>query len=242
MRAVIGGSGLEQLDGLVIEHRHQVDTPYGEPSAPIVQGRYEGQSLLFLSRHGERHQWPPHRVNYRANIHALKQLGAQQIAAVAAVGGLVEPNGPGALNVPDQILDYTWGRPQSFYDDGQGVEHIDFSQPYTPALRQSLLEAAQTAGEPAVDGGVYAATQGPRLETAAEVQRLIRDGAHLVGMTGMPEAALAREAELDYACLAVVANWGAGIADSELSLDEIYQTLAHSMQRVRHVLAAWVAA
>lgn len=241
MRAVIGGSGLEQLEGLVIEREHLLDTPYGTPSAPIKQGRYGSQSLLFLSRHGDRHQYPPHSINYRANIHALKQLGAQQILAVAAVGGLTQAHGPGALSVPDQIIDYTWGRAHSFYEGDGGVEHIDFSQPYSQALRESIADAAQVAGEKIELGGVYAATQGPRLETAAEVQRLIRDGGDMVGMTGMPEAALAREAELDYACLAVVANWGAGIASKELSLDEIHQTLRHSMHRVSRVLEAWAA-
>lgn len=240
MRAVIGGSGLEQLEGLVIERQHSLDTPYGAPSAAIVQGRYGDQSLLFLSRHGDRHQYPPHSINYRANIHVLKQLGAQQILAVAAVGGLTQPHGPGALSLPDQIIDYTWGRAHSFYDGDGGVEHIDFSQPYSQPLRQAVLAAAQCAGETVTEGGVYAATQGPRLETAAEVQRLIRDGGDLVGMTGMPEAALAREAGLEYACLAVVANWGAGIAEAELSLDDIYQTLNNSMQRAHRIIEAWV--
>jgi 5'-methylthioinosine phosphorylase len=225
--AVIGGTGLYRLAGLEGATRHAVDTPFGAPSDAVVVGRLAGKPIAVLARHGEAHALAPHRVNYRANLWALHHLGVQRVVGVNAVGGIRSDMGPRAVVVPDQLIDYTWGRAGSYCDaEGAEVRHIDFSEPYSPGLRAQLLDAARSAGVPVVDGGCYAATQGPRLETRAEVERLRRDGCDLVGMTGMPEAALARELGLEYACLALVANWAAGCGGvAEISLPEIFANL-----------------
>src|SRR5689334_11049807 len=199
MLAIIGGTGLSQLASLERPRRQLVRTPYGEPSGPLTFGTMRGAEVVFLARHGYGHTLPPHQVNYRANLWALRDQGVDEIVSVASVGGIRSGLEPGDLVVPDQIIDYTSGRRSTFFEDGAPVTHIDFTEPYTPALRRRLLEAAAACGEKAADGAVYAATQGPRLETAAEIDRLERDGAHVVGMTGMPEAALARELDLGYA-------------------------------------------
>jgi 5'-methylthioadenosine phosphorylase len=240
MLGIIGGSGLTQLANLDVARREIVRTPWGEPSAPLSFGRIGKQDVVFLARHGFGHTISPHKVNYRANIDALKRAGATWIVSVASVGGIRSDMAPGALLVPDQILDYTWGRDMSFQNGGdQPVVHIDFTEPYDAGVRSALLAAAHGQNEPIIDGGVYATTQGPRLETAAEVNRLQRDGADVVGMTGMPEAGLAREAELPYAALCVVANWAAGRADSEheIRFENIEATLQSAMGRVRNLIA-----
>ena len=224
--AVIGGTGLYKLASLEGAEAVTGDTPYGAPSGPIRVGRIAGKRVAFLARHGEGHSLPPHRVNYRANLWKLKELGASRVLAINTVGGITERFGPRVLALPDQLIDYTWGRTSSFWDgEGGEVLHVDFGDPYTPSLRRAVLAAAAKSGTPLVDGGCYGATQGPRLETKAEIVRMRRDGCDLVGMTGMPEAGLARELGLDYACLAVVANWAAGCsADEEITLAEV---LAH---------------
>ncbi|MDZ4200723.1 MAG: S-methyl-5'-thioinosine phosphorylase, partial [Gallionella sp.] len=210
MLGIIGGSGLTQLANLEVARREVVRTPYGEPSGPLSFGRIGCQEVVFLARHGFGHTIPPHLVNYRANMHALQISGATQIVSVASVGGIRGDLGPGALVVPHQIIDYTWGREMTFQSGGDGpVIHVDFTEPYAAAVRQLLLEASRRIGEEICDGAVYATTQGPRLETAAEINRLEDDGADIVGMTGMPEAGLARELDLPYAALCVVANWAA---------------------------------
>jgi 5'-methylthioadenosine phosphorylase len=245
MLAIVGGSGLGQLSTLMETRHIAARTAFGEPSAPLTLGRIGGREVIFLARHGDAHSIPPHQVNYRANIQALKDAGADQIAAVATVGGIRRGFGPGTLVVPHQIIDYTWGRAATFYDEpGAKVTHIDFTEPYSAALRARILAAAGACGESIADGGVYAATQGPRLETAAEIDRLERDGADLVGMTGMPEAALAREAGLEYAAIAVVANHAAGRGDSAhaISLEAIEAVLLQAMQRVRRILEKLAAA
>ena len=239
MLAILGGSGLAQLSALAETRRIAARTEYGEPSGPLTLGRIGGREVLFLARHGEAHSIPPHQVNYRANIQALKDAGATCVAAVATVGGIRREFGPGALVVPDQIIDYTWGRASTFFEGpGAKVTHVDFTAPYSAALRRSILAAAKACGEVVADGGCYGATQGPRLETAAEIARMERDGADLVGMTAMPEAALAREAGLEYAALAVVANHAAGKGDSAqaISLEAIEKVLQQAMQRVRRIL------
>jgi 5'-methylthioinosine phosphorylase len=224
--AVIGGTGLYKLASLEGAEAVTGDTPYGAPSGPIRVGHIAGKRVAFLARHGEGHSLPPHRVNYRANLWRLKDLGAQRVLAINTVGGITERFGPRVLALPDQLIDYTWGRTSSFWDgEGGEVLHVDFGDPYTPSLRRAVLAAAAKSGTALVDGGCYGATQGPRLETRAEIVRMRRDGCDLVGMTGMPEAGLARELGLDYACLAVVANWAAGCsADEEITLAEV---LAH---------------
>ena len=235
--AIIGGTGLTRLEGLAIEGEEEVDTPFGEPSAPLLRGRLEGREVLFLARHGNPHRIPPHKVNYRANLMALRQAGVGRVFAAAAVGGIAEFMGPAMVAVPDQIIDYTYGREHTFFADGlDHVTHIDFTEPYDSGLREALLTAAREAGVEAHDGGCYAATQGPRLESAAEIRRLRRDGCDMVGMTGMPEAALARELGIDYACCAVSANWGAGLSEGEITMEEIERCLEDGMEKVRRIL------
>ncbi|QID18036.1 S-methyl-5'-thioinosine phosphorylase [Nitrogeniibacter mangrovi] len=239
MLAIVGGSGLTQLASLEVTRREVVRTPYGEPSGALTFGMVCDQEVVFLARHGYGHTIPPHRVNYRANLWALKQVGVTDVVSVASVGGIRADFGPGALIVPDQIIDYTWGRECTFFEGGESpVRHVDFTHPYDQKLRQRLLDAAAKIGEAVYDGGVYAASQGPRLETAAEIDRFERDGADVVGMTGMPEAVLARELELPYAAINVVANYAAGRASSEagISFDSIEVVLHEAMTRVRGLL------
>ncbi len=237
--AIIGGTGLASPERLQVHAQEQVHTPFGEPSGPVTRGTLFGQAVLFLPRHGYGHHLPPHRVNYRANLWALRELGAREVIAVAAVGGITRAMGPGVLAVPDQVIDYTWGRASTFFEDHlDHVTHIDFTEPYCEPLRQRLLRAAARAGVEMVDGGTYGATQGPRLESRAEIQRLQRDGCDLVGMTGMPEAALARELELCYACCAVVANWAAGKAEGEITMADIEANLKGGMADLGRVLGA----
>lgn len=239
--AIIGGTGLDRLELLEDRHEQRVDTPYGAPSAPLVHGSVAGTPLVFLARHGHGHTLAPHEINYRANVRALHDAGVDRVVAVAAVGAIAEPPAPGGLALPAQLIDYTHGRAATFFEgEGVAVQHIDFTHPYSPALRERLLAAAAAAGVDLVDGGCYGATQGPRLETAAEIERLRRDGCTLVGMTGMPEAALARELGLDYACCAVVANRAAGLGAGEITLEEIGMHLATGMQGVHQLIAALV--
>jgi len=235
--AIIGGTGLTSLKHLEIKRREVVHTPFGEPSGPITHGLFHGREIMFLARHGYGHTIPPHRVNYRANLWALKHLGVDRLLAVAAVGGISEAMKPSVIAIPDQIIDYTWGRSHTFFeDDLTHVTHVDFTHPYDGRLRQQLIASARAAGLDAVEGGTYGATQGPRLETAAEVQRLKRDGCDLVGMTGMPEAGLAREQGIAYASCAVVANWAAGLHSDVITMEEIEQNLRTGMDRVRLLL------
>ena len=238
MLAIIGGSGLTRLSTLAVAHREVVRTPYGEPSSALLFGQIGGRDAMFLARHGHGHTIPPHRVNYRANVWALKHRGATAVVAVASVGG-IRGVVPGELVLPHQLIDYTHDRPTSFFDGGDHrVVHVDFTQPYTPSLREKCLAAANRAGIALIDGGVYGAVSGPRLETAAEIDRLERDGATLVGMTGMPEAVLARELDLPYAAIAVVVNHAAGRGDSAqaVSMEGITRVLETAMVKVRALL------
>jgi 5'-methylthioadenosine phosphorylase len=238
MLAIIGGSGLTRLSTLAVAHREVVRTPYGEPSSALLFGQIAGRDTVFLARHGHGHTIPPHRVNYRANVWAVKARGATAILAVASVGG-IRGVAPGELVLPHQLIDYTQNRESSFFDGGdRRVIHVDFTHPYSPALRDKCLTAARQAGIALVDGGVYGAVSGPRLETAAEIDRLERDGATLVGMTGMPEAVLAREQELPYVAIAVVVNHAAGRGESAqaISMDGIARVLETAMDKVRALL------
>lgn len=230
--AIIGGSGLTKLQGLKIIKRQVVETPYG--SCHISYGLYNDQKLVFLARHGTKHTIPPHKINYRANIWALKQIGIKNIIAIAAVGNINKSINVSDLVIPHQIIDYTYSREHTFFDQDI-VTHIDFTEPYCETLRQKLLLAGENL--PIHSKAVYAATQGPRLETAAEIDRLEKDGADIVGMTGMPEAALARELELCYACCAVIANQAAGRGKAEITMAEIETNLKNGIDNVHRLLS-----
>lgn len=242
--AIIGGTGVYRLAELDDVRSFDVQTRFGAPSGPVRVGRLGDRSVAFLARHGEGHSVPPHRVNYRANLAALQQLGATRVLAMNTVGGITERFGPRVLACPDQLIDYTWGRISTICEEeGSEVLHVDFGEPYTESLRRTVLDAAKAAGVPLVDGGCYGATQGPRLETRAEIARMRRDGCDLVGMTGMPEAGLARELGLDYACLAIVANWAAGAGpqvDEVITLQDVLDNVeaasAHLPELLRGVL------
>jgi len=239
MLGIIGGSGLTELANLENTRRQVVRTPYGEPSGALTFGTMQGRNVVFLARHGYEHTIPPHEVNYRANIWALHAEKAMDVVSVASVGGIRADLVPGTLVVPDQIIDYTYGRDTTFFDQTtRSVMHIDFTRPYSDVMRRRLLLAAAAAGEAVLDGGAYAVTQGPRLETAAEINRLERDGADMVGMTGMPEAALARELGLSYAAIAVVVNYAAGRGASAdgVRFEEIDAVSQAAMERVRKLL------
>jgi 5'-methylthioinosine phosphorylase len=243
MLAIIGGSGFAVLPGLEAVRREAVRTPYGDPSGLLTFGSMKGREIVFLARHGEGHTIPPHEVNYRANLWALRAMNVNEVIAVAAVGGIRPDLGPGTLALPDQIIDYTHDRASTFFHrTDQPVTHIDFTQPYCEKLRQRLLASAAAAGEMIIAGGTYAATQGPRLETAAEIRRLERDGADMVGMTGMPETALARELELCYAAIAVVVNHAAGRGASARSIShaDMAAVTRSAMARVHRILDSWV--
>ncbi len=241
MLAIIGGSGLNQFPELNIVKERYISTPYGDCSAPLTFAEInaEGKStpVIFFPRHGKGHRLPPHLINYRANLWALKEVGVTRILAINAVGGMGAGMGPGAFVVPHQLIDYTWGREQSFNFAAEGyVNHIDFTQPYSSHLRELLIQSLSAAGLSFHQQAVYGCTQGPRLETAAEIQRLIRDGCDLVGMTAMPEAALARELGVEYAALCLVVNWAAGLVDQELSLDEMMQVLAAGISDIKKTI------
>lgn len=237
--AIIGGTGLTSLDGLEITHKQVLYTPYGATSAPIVHGMYGGKSVVFLARHGARHTIPPHKINYRANIWALKELGVKTVIAVAAVGSINPKMVASDLVIPHQLIDYTWSRDHTFFaDDLTHVTHVDFTSPYCEDLRQVLLNAAKSLDFHVHTEGVYGATQGPRLETTAEIDRMERDGCDLVGMTGMPEAVLARELDLCYASCAVIANPAAGRGAPEITMADIEAALGLGMERVRTLLGS----
>ncbi len=236
--AIIGGTGLNTLAGYQCLEASAVETPYGAPSAALQFGRFNDMPLVFLPRHGDGHRLPPHLINYRANIWALRECGVKQVIAVAAVGGIRQDMQPGKIAFPHQILDYTWGREHTFSDANHThVEHIEFGQPYDERLRRQCLQLADDKQLDAIHDGVYAVTQGPRLETEAEIRRLKQDGADMVGMTGMPEAALAREAGLAYVCCAVMVNWAAGLAEGGIH-DQIEQSVHEGMGRVQQLLSA----
>lgn len=239
MLGIIGGSGLTQLANLEISHRQVIRTPYGEPSGALTFGSINGHQLVFLARHGYGHTIPPHLVNYRANLWAMQSQGVKDIVSVAAVGGIHASALPGSIVIPDQIIDYTHGRKHTFHDTTDvAVTHIDFTEPYSQRIRELCMQAAQAIGEAYLDGGVYAAVQGPRLETAAEINRLERDGATMVGMTGMPEASLARELGMDYAAVCVVANHAAGRGSSShgIRYEDVGSVLEAAMERVRRII------
>ncbi|HHX34707.1 MAG TPA: S-methyl-5'-thioinosine phosphorylase [Gammaproteobacteria bacterium] len=241
--AIIGGTGLTQLEGLTIRKAMFIDTPYGAPSADILRGEYAGREVLFLARHGHPHRIPPHQVNYRANLWALRHAGATDILAINAVGGITDQLKTGCFCIPDQIIDYTSGRPHTLYEgELDHVTHVDFSYPYDEALRRRLIAAVAACGYSCNNHGVYGCTQGPRLETAAEITRMERDGCDVVGMTGMPETVLAREFGLSYACLALVVNPAAGKSKGVITMTQIDAALNVGMSKVKIILARMLSA
>lgn len=240
--AAIGGTGVYGLAELIDMSTELPLTDFGDPSGPVRVGRLRegGARIAFMARHGEAHSVPPHRINYRANLAALKSLGVQRVLALNTVGGITEDYGPGVLGCPHDLIDYTWGRISTICEEpGSEVIHVDFGEPYCRSLRQAVLQASMRAGISVIDGGVYGATQGPRLETRAEIARMRRDGCDLVGMTGMPEAGIARELGLNYACLAIVANWAAGAGpdpDEVITLDDVLANVAAATADVAKIL------
>lgn len=240
MLGIIGGSGSSRFAALQNTEEVLRSTAYGMPSSALVTGTLAGQPVVFLARHGNPHCIAPHNINYRANLMALQQAGVTQVVAVNAVGGIGQPFVAGSICVPHQIIDYTWGRAHTYCDEaGEPLQHIDFTEPYSESLRQRLLEAAAASKLAVIDHAVHGVTQGPRLETAAEIRRMQKDGCDIVGMTGMPEAALARELGLDYACLAVVVNPAAGLSAEPITMAAIEQVMAGSMQQVQTLLGAY---
>jgi len=239
--AIIGGTGLTSLAGVEITGTKEVDTPYGSPSSALSFGRIGDKEIIFLPRHGNPHAIAPHKINYCANIHALKESGVNNIIAVNAVGGITSEMRPGRIAIPEQIIDYTYDRKHTFFeDDLNEVTHIDFTNPYSIDLGKQLSTACLMSGQDVFIGGVYAATQGPRLETAAEVKKLEKDGCDIVGMTGMPEAALARELDINYACLALVVNWAAGKSDGEITMAVIEKHLEDGIGKIKLVLEEFI--
>jgi len=236
--AIIGGSGFNQLDSFELKQKHTIGTPYGETSADILEGQIFGleEPVLFLARHGKNHSIQPHKINYRANIYALKELGVKNIVALAAVGGIDVTCEPGALIVPHQILDYTYGREMTFFDQAGEVSHAEFTEPYSASMRSAFINAAERALVKVVNRGVYAVTQGPRFETAAEIQRLQRDGATIVGMTGMPEAILARELGLAYMTISLSVNYAAGVQSGLIEHDDIHAAYAVAARKLYSAL------
>lgn len=241
MLAIIGGSGLTQLPGLHLTRREVVRTPYGMPSGALTFGELEGHPIVFLARHGYGHTIPPHLVNYRANLWSLHLQQVTHVVSIATVGGIHPELYPGRLAVPDQIVDYTHGRETTFaeYGNSDQVTHLDFTWPYCEEMRQRCIAALKASGEDIMAGGTYACVQGPRLETKAEIDRLERDGADMVGMTGMPEAYLARELGLCYAAIVAPVNWAAGRGDSaaNISAEGIELAMQSVKDRMRVVLS-----
>jgi 5'-methylthioinosine phosphorylase len=237
MIAIVGGSGLNELQDFTLVNRESITTDYSTDPVLVNRGFLQGVEVLFLPRHGSGHTIPPHCINYRSNIAALKYLRTEAIIAVNAVGGIHPELGPGKIAVPSQIIDYSWGREHTFSDGTEaGVLHVDFTEPYDEKLRQLLLTSSQQTGVSVWPQGVYGCTQGPRLESAAEVRRLLQDGCDMIGMTGMPEAALARELEIPYACIALSVNWAAGISEDMISMASIYRVLDSGMGLIQTVL------
>ncbi len=241
LTAIVGGTGLTQYPGLNIEREELIDTPLGLPSAPLVFANLHGEKVVFLARHGHPHSFPPNKINYRANLLALQKVGVTQIIAVNAVGGITTAMGSEVICIPDQIIDYTHGREDTFFDGMfKPLDHIDFSHPYDSALCEALMVAAQKADQPIVMNGVYGATQGPRLESIAEISRMEKDGCDLVGMTGMPEAVLSRELNIPYACLSLVVNKAAGKSVGVITMDDIHIAINNGMKSVQKIISSFL--
>jgi len=235
--AIIGGTGIDRLDGLKILREHTVDTPFGQPSGAIQEGSLGPATVFFLQRHGSERRIPPHKINYRANLWALNSLAVGDVVAINTVGGISDGMKPGSLVIPDQVVDYTWGREHTFDEGGDNdLMHIEFTEPYERTLRMQLIAAADAGRIRHVASGVHGVTQGPRLETAAEIQRMARDGCDIVGMTGMPEAALAKELALPYASICMVVNLAAGLGNVPLTMAMMGEILEREAGVVGHLI------
>ncbi|MFT6790942.1 MAG: 5'-methylthioinosine phosphorylase [Cellvibrionaceae bacterium] len=248
--AIIGGSGFDTYDSLVVNDAIIRETPYGNHSGPILMGRLGNSRCVFLPRHGAGHKTPPHQVNYRANLWMLKELGVTDVIACNVVGGITSHMSPDTIVIPDQLIDYTYGRENTFYDGMQShllgknfenLSHIDFTSPYSEPLRQKIIKFFEASQLDCVPRGVYACTQGPRLESIAEIERLKRDGCNIVGMTGMPEVGLAREIGIEYVCVALVVNWAAGVATETLSMVDIMHTVRKNMGEIKSLMPKLIA-
>ncbi len=237
--AIIGGTGLTAMKDLIITEDKDIDTPYGSPSATLRIGKLHDKEVIFLSRHGAKYAIPPHRINYRANIWALHRCGVRHVLAVNAVGGITHTASPTKIVIPDQIIDYTHSRASTYFeDDLDRPTYIDFGEPYSEALRQNIIDTANALKLDVIARGTYAATQGPRLESRAEIARLEQDGCDVVGMTAMPEASLARELDLHYASISVIANWAAGKGSQPITMEEIQSNLTLGMDNVIGLITA----
>ncbi len=239
--AVIGGTGLNEMEGITLVAEHKLETEFGNPSSPVFELKLEHKdqniSFYFLPRHGKPHSVAPHLINYRANIAALKKLGVEKVIAVNAVGGIDPVLKPKDIVIPHQVIDYTHGREASFYDGTiKPLQHFDFSDPFDAALMQQIITIANTNGFNVVGEGVYAVTQGPRLETAAEIKKMAQDGATLVGMTLMPEAVLAREVEIAYASICLIVNPAAGVSSAVITMEDIIQAIEQGMGQVQNLI------
>ena len=232
---VVGGSGLYQIPGLSIREYKHLTTPFGDPSDSFMIGELSGKEIVFLPRHGFEHHIPPHRINYRANIRGFKELGVERILSIGAVGGMGYEITTGMIIIYDQIIDMTKNRDFTFYD-GDEVIHIDFTDPYCPELRESLFKAAENSGTELRKSGTYVCMNGPRLETRAEIKMFLDMGIDIVGMTAMPEAALAREAEICLAGVAVVTNYAAGITGKRLTTTEVIATMKEATAHIGNLL------
>ncbi len=233
---LIGGSGLYEIKGFVLKSKKTVKTPFGKPSNQYLIGEINNTEVIFLPRHGAGHNIPPHMINYRANIWGFKKLGVERIISISAVGGIKKGLKPGDIVITDQILDMTKNRESTFYNGKDGVVHIDFTYPFCPELRKILLKAGKHLKVTIKDGGAYVAVEGPRLETASEIKSFAILGGDVVGMTGMPEASLARELEICYSGLSVVANYAAGISKKKLTVPEVMEAMHASTEHIKRLL------
>jgi 5'-methylthioadenosine phosphorylase len=236
---LIGGSGVYDIPGVEISDSVKMTTPYGEPSDVYRIGRFEGSEVAFLPRHGSMHHIQPHKINYRANIWGFRELGVKRILSIGASGGISSAMEPGSIAAPDQIIDMTSGRYSTFYDEDE-VVHIDFTQPFCPDLRKHIVAAAEKAGIRVIWQGTYICVNGPRLETASEIKAFSILGADMVGMTGMPEAVLARELEICFAAISVITNFAAGISGEKLTATEVVESMKGSTEKIKALLTAFL--
>lgn len=232
---IIAGSGIQELGCEDIIATQKVETPYGPPSDLYRICNISGTEVIFLPRHGIPHHIPPHKINYRANLWGFSSLGVKEIISINAVGGINEGLSPGDIVLPDQVIDLTHGRENTFFDKEE-VVHIDFTEPFCNSLREMFCCAGEKAGIPLIRSGTYVCTNGPRLETKAEIQYFSRIGADIVGMTLMPEASLARELEICFASISVITNYAAGISKNKLTTTEVVETMRASIEKIRTLI------